>query len=327
LANDRPSQGFWAAVKIDPHSKQGAAKLPIIGVSVMLAMKIVAAIMTGSVAIRADAIHSLLDLVSAIIGFVSIKIAGRPPDEGHKYGHSKAEDLAGIIIGALILIVGGTIVYEGIMRLLDPQDVEMIPVGIGVTVAALVINIVISWWIIRIARKTDSVALLAEGKHLFADIMSSVAVLLGLIVLSFTNLTWLDSAIAIVIGLYIMYESREPLTVALNNVMDKRLPDDEEDAIHDLLKEYDGRIVGLRNLRTRKAGSRRFVEMDIIMPRHVSVSEAHRVCHQFAHRLSQQMEEVTVNTHMLPCVTEGTPRKAEADCISCTVECKYRVSK
>jgi len=325
LANEGPSNSFWSALRIDPHSKAGTAKLPIIGVSFMLMIKIVAAVLTGSVAIRADAIHSLLDLISAIIGFVAIKIAGRPPDEGHRYGHSKAEDLAGIIIGALILVVGGTIVYEGIMRLITPEPVGMIPVGIGVTVVALVINIVISWWVIRIARRTDSVALLAEGKHLYADIMSSVAVLLGLLVLQFTDLLWLDSAIAIVIGLYIMYESFEPLKTALNNIMDKRLPDAEENAIRGVLKEYEDRIVSLKNLRTRKAGSLRFVEMDIIMPRHQSVSGAHRVCHEFTHRLGDVLDEVSISTHILPCVTEGTPRKVEADCRSCAVECTFRV--
>ena len=327
MANADATQEPRSPRKIDFSTKQGAAQLPIIGVSIMLAMKIVAAILTGSVAIRADAIHSLLDLISAVIGYVAIRIAGRPPDEGHKYGHSKAEDLAGIIIGALILVVGGTIVYEGIMRLITPAPVGMIPVGIGVTVAALVINIFISWWVIRIARKTDSVALLAEGKHLYADIMSSVAVLLGLIILQFTNLVWLDSAVAIVIGFYIMYESREPLKTAIDNIMDKQLPSDEEDTIHGLLKEYEGRIVGLRNLRSRKAGSLRFVEMDVIMPRQVSVSEAHRVCHQFAHQLGDQLEEVTVNTHILPCSSESTPHKAVADCTSCRVECSFRVSK
>jgi len=327
LTHDDPNRTSRTRLKTYLSTKQGAAQLPIVGVSVMLAMKIVAAILTGSVAIRADAIHSLLDLISAIIGYVSIKIAGRPPDEGHKYGHSKAEDLAGIVIGVLILVVGGTIVYEGIMRLITPAPVGMIPVGIGVTVAALVINIFISWWVIRIARKTDSVALLAEGKHLYADIMSSVAVLLGLLILQFTNLVWLDSAVAIAIGFYIMYESREPLKVALDNIMDKRLPSDEEDAIRGLLKEYQDSIVGLRNLRTRKSGSLRFVEIDIIMPRQVSVSEAHRVCHQFAHQLSKQMDEVTVNTHILPCASESTSHKADSDCTSCTVQCSYRVSK
>lgn len=327
MTHDDPNRTSRTRLKTYLSTKQGAAQLPIVGVSVMLAMKIVAAILTGSVAIRADAIHSLLDLISAIIGYVSIKIAGRPPDEGHKYGHSKAEDLAGIVIGVLILVVGGTIVYEGIMRLITPAPVGMIPVGIGVTVAALVINIFISWWVIRVARKTDSVALLAEGKHLYADIMSSVAVLLGLLILQFTNLVWLDSAVAIAIGFYIMYESREPLKVALDNIMDKRLPSDEEDTIRGLLKEYQDSIVGLRNLRTRKSGSLRFVEIDIIMPRQVSVSEAHRVCHQFAHQLSKAMDEVTVNTHILPCASESTSHKAESDCTRCTVQCSYRVSK
>ena len=116
MENKRP---FW---RIDFNSKEGAAQLPIIGVGFMLAMKAVAAVLTGSVSIRADAFHSLIDLISAIIGFVAIKIAGRPADEDHHYGHSKAEDLAGIIIGGLILFVAGTIIYEAIERILDPSN-------------------------------------------------------------------------------------------------------------------------------------------------------------------------------------------------------------
>lgn len=324
MTKDSSGSRGLLSLKITLSTKEGAAKLPIVGVSIMLVMKIVAAVVTGSISIRADAIHSLLDLVSAIIGFVAIKIAGRPPDEGHRYGHGRAEDLAGLIIGAMILAVAGTIIYEAIMRIIAGGVVTMLAVGIWITAVAIVINIVVSWWVMRIAQKTDSVALLAEGKHLRADILSSVAVLLGLVIIQFTGILILDSIIAIIIGLIIAKESYQPLKTALDHVMDKRLPDAEEEAIISVVNSFGDRIVGMNELRTRKSGSLRFVEIDIIMPRHASVSESHCVCHQLTKQLSQVLDAVTVNTHILPCVTEGTSRKAEADCSRCLVSCTLR---
>lgn len=317
LESKRP---FW---RIDFSTKEGAAQLPIIGVAFMLAMKAVAAVLTGSVSIRADAFHSLIDLISAIIGFVAIKIAGRPADEDHHYGHSKAEDLAGIIIGGLILFVAGTIIYEAIQRILNPAPLSMIPVGIWVTAGAMLINIGISLWVIKIARKTDSVALLAEGKHLWADVLSSGAVLLGLILVHFTGIQILDPIVAVIIGLIIGRESFEPLKIALDNIMDRQLPEEEQRVIEQVIDDFSDKIVGLDRLRTRKSGSQRFIELDCTMPRYMAVAEAHSICHQIAHRISRKLASTIVNTHIIPCTNEDRARRP-ADCGRCRVECSMR---
>ncbi|MFA5317341.1 MAG: cation diffusion facilitator family transporter [Dehalococcoidales bacterium] len=314
-------QPFW---KIDFNSKEGAAQLPIVGVGFMLVMKIAAAWVTGSISIRADAFHSLIDLISAIIGFVAIKISMRPADEDHQYGHAKAEALAGFIIGGLILFVAGTIIYEAIQRLLNPGMLSMIAVGIWVTAGAMVINIAISLWVMRVARRTDSVALLAEGKHLWADVLSSAAVLVGLVLVNFTGIVILDAVVAIIIGLIIAKEAIEPLKTSLDNIMDRKLPSEEQEVIEKVVADFSQQVAGLESLHTRKSGSQRFIDLSFIMPRNISVAEAHRVCHQISHRISHEMESTVVNTHIIPCTSEDRDRRP-ADCTRCQIDCTMRV--
>jgi len=316
-AKKRPS---W---KIDINSKEGAAQLPIIAVGFMLVIKAIAAWLTGSMSIRADTFHSLIDLISAIIGFVAIKIALRPADEDHPYGHTKAEALAGFIIGGLILFVAGTIIYEAILRLLNPQKLDMIAVGILVTAIAIAINIVISLWTIRVARKTDSVALLAEGKHLWADVLSSGAVLVGLVLVNLTNFYQLDAIVAVIVGIIIAKEAVEPLKTSLDNIMDRKLPADEQVIIEKIIAEFRNQVSGLSYLRTRKAGSKRFIELSFTMPRNITVAEAHQVCHLISHRISEKLESTMVTTHIIPCTSEDRERRP-SDCAHCQVNCTLR---
>lgn len=320
LEDTEEKRPFW---RVDFNSKEGAAQLPIIGVGFMLVMKIVAAWLTGSISIRADAFHSLIDLISAIIGFVAIKIAARPADEDHQYGHAKAEALAGFIIGGLILFVAGTIIYEAVQRLMNPAALSMIAVGIWVTAGAMAINIVISLWVIRVARRTDSVALLAEGKHLWADVLSSAAVLIGLVLVNFTGIVILDAVVAIIIGVIIAKEAIEPLKTSLDNIMDRKLPAEDQAVIEKTVADFNQQVVGLESLRTRKAGSQRFIELTFIMPREISVAKAHRVCHQISRHISHELESTVVNTHIIPCTSKDRDRRP-ADCPHCEIDCNIR---
>lgn len=305
-------------------TKEGAAKLSIFAVAIMLVMQAVAAWVTGSMSVRADALHSLIDLVSTIIGFVGIRVALRPADADHHYGHAKAEALAGFIIGGLILLVAGTIIYEAIQRLLHPEPISLIAVGIWVTAVVVVINIAVSLWVTRVARKTDSVALLAEGKHLWADVLSSLAVVIGLLLVSFTGVVILDTIVAIVIGIFIAKEAIEPLKTSLDNIMDRKLPESEQAIIEKTIAEFSQQVTGLYSLRTRKAGSQRFIDLSFTMPRNVTVAEAHHVCQQISHRISHEMNSTLVTTHIIPCTSEDRAKRP-ADCTHCQVDCTMRV--
>ncbi|RJQ38366.1 MAG: cation transporter [Dehalococcoidia bacterium] len=323
--------------RVNIGTKEGAAQLPIYGVAVMLVMKAIAAWVTGSMSIRADAFHSLIDLISAIIGFIAIKIAMRPADKDHQYGHSKAEALAGFIIGGLIIYVAITIIYEAVQRLLHPEPLSMIAVGIWVTAAAITINIAISLWVIRVARKTDSVALLAEGKHLWADVLSSAAVLIGLVLVNilpprfvFLNIAveavYFDAIVAIIIGVIIAKEAIEPLKTSLDNIMDRKLPEEEQAIIENTIAEFSHQVTGLANLRTRKAGSQRFIDLSFTMPRNVSVADAHQVCHLISHRISEKLNSTVVTSHIIPCTSEDRKRRP-ADCTHCQVDCTLRLKR
>jgi cation diffusion facilitator family transporter len=140
-------------------TKSGAAKLSIISIGSLIVMKLVASIITGSISIRADAFHSLIDLSGAVIGYIGIRISSKPPDESHAFGHGKAENIAGTIIAGLIFIAAGTIVYQAITRLITGGALEFVTLGIYVTAAAIVINSLISRYALRVARATDSIAL------------------------------------------------------------------------------------------------------------------------------------------------------------------------
>jgi len=318
MATEETKKGLRARFRPDFRSKEGAAKLPIYGVGFMMVIQVVATIITGSIAVRADAIHSVLDLISAIIGFMAIKVAARPPDEGHKYGHTKAEDLAGIIIGLLILTVAGTIIYESINRLIYGGEIQMIDVGIWVTVVCVFIPLIMSWWLLRMAKVHDSVALQAEGKHLRADVLSSVAVVVGLVVVNFTGLVILDSIVAMVVALVIAREAVDPLRTALDGIMDKRLPKEEEDAVAQLVGGYSDQIVGMRRLKSRKAGSQRFAEVDVVVPRNLTMAEGHEVGHKLAHELQRKLERSTVTVHTVPC------SNTYDQCARCGVDCGIR---
>lgn len=150
-------------------TKENAAKLSIVSVSLLIVMKVVASILTGSIAIRADAVHSTIDLLGVVIGYIAIRISGKPPDERHAFGHGKAENIASVVIAGLIFIAAGTIFYQAITRLMAGVTVELVTVGIYVTAAAIVVNVIISWYALKVARATESLALEATARDMLAD--------------------------------------------------------------------------------------------------------------------------------------------------------------
>ncbi|GAG68028.1 unnamed protein product, partial [marine sediment metagenome] len=185
-------------------TKENAAKLSIASVSLLILLKVVASFITGSISIRADAVHSALDLIAAITTFIGVRISGRPADEQHPFGHGKAENISSTVVAGLIFTAAGIIIYTAVRRLIVEAPLESIGIGIYITAAAIVINILISRYLSKVARATDSPALEADARHLFSDVLSSVAVLAGLIVVRLTGLNILDPIIALLVALLIL---------------------------------------------------------------------------------------------------------------------------
>lgn len=282
-------------------TKENAAKLSIVAVSFLIAMKVVASIVTGSIAIRADAIHSVIDLVGAIVGFIGIKIADRPPDRQHPFGHGKAENIAGVVIASLIFIAAGTIAYQAITRLISGATVELVTVGIYVTAAAIAINLAISWYMMRVARATDSVALEATARDLTADVLSSVAVLVGLILVRLTGVALLDPIVALLVAILIFRTAFLTMKKSFGGLIDTRLPRPEERKIIACLGKHSGQLVGFHKIRTRKAGSQRYIDFHLVVSKDVSVEKAHQLCDELEQQIEARLSYTSVTIHIEPC--------------------------
>jgi cation diffusion facilitator family transporter len=282
-------------------TKENAAKLSIFAVSFLIAMKVVASIITGSIAIRADAIHSAIDLVGAIIGFIGIRIAGKPPDRQHPFGHGKAENIAGVVIAALIFIAGGIIAYQAITRLISGGGLELVTLGIYVTAAAIVINLAVSWYAMRVARHTDSVALEATARDLLADVFSSGAVLVGLILVRFTGIAMLDPIVALLVSLLIFRTGFLAMKRSFGGLIDTRLPRAEERQIIACLEEHRGQLVSFHKIRTRQAGSQRYIDFHLVVSKDVSVEKAHKLCDELEQKIEARLASASVTIHVEPC--------------------------
>ncbi len=282
-------------------TKENTAKLAIVAVSFLIAMKAVAAIVTGSISIRADAIHSAIDLVGAIVGFIGIKIAGRPPDRKHPFGHGKAENVAGVVIAAMIFISGGIIAYQAVTRLISGAAIELITVGIYVTAAAIVINMAVSWYAMRVARRTESVALEATARDLLADVLSSAAVLVGLILVRITGVALLDPIVALLVALLIFRTAFLAMKQSFGGLIDTRLPRSEERKIIACLGNHSGQIVGFHKIRTRQAGSQRYIDFHLVVPKDISVAKAHTLCDQLEKEIEDSLTAASVTIHIEPC--------------------------
>ncbi len=296
-------------------TKENAAKLAIAAVSLLVVMKIVASILTGSISIRADAVHSALDLIAAVIAFLGIRISSRAADEQHSFGHGKVENVSSVVVAGLIFAAAGIIAYAAVGRLLTGATLELVGIGIYVTAAAIAINIIISWYLLRVARKTDSPVLEAEAGHLFSDVLSSVAVLVGLIVVRITGLNILDPIVALLVAVFILKVGYDVLRKSFGGLIDVRLPKAEEDEIMSCIIEHGGQVVGFHELRTRKAGSQRFIDLHLVMPKNASVEEAHRMCDHLEQDIETRLHYTSVTIHVEPCSIE---------CDRCFISCSLR---
>jgi len=285
-------------------SRSGVAKLAIISIIILIVIKAIAAILTGSISIRADAIHSVIDLSGVIVGYIGIRISDKPPDEKHTFGHGKAESIASAIIAGLIFVAAGTIFYEAIRRLISGGTLALVDVGIYITLAAIVINGAMSWYSLRVAHTTDSLALEASARDMLADVLSSVAVLVGLILVRFTGLVILDPIVALLVAVLIARTAFMTMKKSLSDLIDTKLPEEEERIITLAITEHIGELTSFHALRTRKAGNQRYIELHIVMRKNAVLEEAHRLCDHLEEDIKNKLPHTSVIIHTEPCSGE-----------------------
>ena len=282
--------------------KTRAAALSIASNTILIALKIVAGAITGSVAIITEAIHSSIDLVASVIAFFSVREADRPPDAEHPYGHAKIENLAAAIEAMLILVGSGIIVFESVRRLAGGgAEVEQLGIGIAIIALSIVVNLVVSTYIARRARQTRSPALEGDAAHLRTDAATSLGVLGGLVLVEVTGATWLDPVVALVVAVAIVVAGVRLLTRSSRALVDEALPGAELDAIRATVHAFGPRgVAGFHELRARSAGARRYVDLHVQFRSGTSLEEAHRTAEDLEDAIADRLAGADVLIHLEP---------------------------
>ncbi len=284
-----------------PPSKTRAAAFSIASNATLIALKLVAGAITGSIAVITEAVHSGIDLLASIIAYFSVRKADEPPDESHPYGHEKVENVAAGIEGMLILVGAGIIIYESVRRLMDDTGVEHLGVGIAVIGFSVVANFAVSGYLYRQARLTDSPALKADAAHLRTDAFTSAGVLLALILVQVTGVQELDAITALVVAIAIVWAGIQILSRSSRVLVDEALPQDELDAVREAIVEFGSdEVVGFHKLRARRAGSRRYVDMHVQFRAGTTLERAHELAHELQRAIRERLRGADVLIHLEP---------------------------
>ncbi len=229
----------------------------------LVTAKTLIGLFSGSVSVLAEAIHSSLDLLASIIAFFGVKTAGKPADDDHHYGHGKWENVSGTTEALLIFIAAIWIVYEATKKIIEGSAPEMLELGIAAMILSVVLNTFVSRYLKKVAHETDSVALEADASHLTTDVLTSLGVLIGLLLVRFTGITVLDPIVAIMVALVIVKAAVEILVKSFSGIVDTGLPQEEMVKIKTVITHHTAGILRYNDLKTRKAGSHRFVDFHI----------------------------------------------------------------
>ncbi len=291
-------------------TKSGAAALSIASNSVLIAIKLAAGAITGSIAILTEAIHSLIDLVASVVAFVSVRKADEPADEDHPYGHEKVESLAATIEGMLILVGAGIIVYEATHRLVDGAEVDALGVGIAVMGFSVVANLVVSSVLSRQARTHESPALEGDAAHLRTDALTSAGVLAGLALVEITGVVAFDSITALVVASAIVVAGIRIIRRSSGVLVDEALPGEEMDRIEAAIAAArTPEVAGYHKLRARRAGSRRYIDLHVQYRSGTSLERAHELAHQMRDEIEAGIRRAEVLIHVEPETSFHDPAK------------------
>jgi cation diffusion facilitator family transporter len=282
---------------MNQNKKIQTARLSIISNTSLILLKLGAGIVSGSVSIISEAIHSTMDLLAALIAFFSIKASGKQPDKRHPYGHGKIENISGVIEGLLIFVAAAWIIYEAVHKITQKTPIESLGWGVLVMLISAVVNLIVSRRLYQVAKETDSIALEADALHLKTDVYTSAGVGVGLGLIWLTGWHFLDPIIAILVALLIIKEAYVLISNAFAPLLDASLTEDEEKIIVEAVL-----IHGLKhhNLKTRKSGHYRFAEFHLEMSPEISLGQVHTICDEIEEYIKKHIPYIEVNIHVEP---------------------------
>lgn len=272
-----------------------------IGAAILtIGLKLGAYFLTNSVGLLSDALESLVNLATAIVALFALRIAARPADEEFSFGYSKVEYFSSGFEGGMILLAAVSIAATAIPRLIQPQPVDQVGLGLAVSVVASLINWGVARILLQAGKQYDSITLIADSRHLMTDVVTTGGVLIGVSLVAITGWQRLDPIIALLVAANILFTGFSLLRHAVLGLMDAALPEADLQVIHSVLSPYDKLGIQFHALRTRAAASRGFVSMHVLVPGDWSVRRAHQLAEQIEKELHQKTSNAAIFTHVEP---------------------------
>ena len=255
---------------------------------------------TGSVGLLSDAAESLVNLVAAIVALVALRVAIKPPDRNHNYGHSKAEYFAAAVEGLMIFVAAAVILVASVQRFLEPQPLENVGLGLIVSVVASVLNGSVAWVLLRAGKKHRSITLTADGKHLLTDVWTSAGVVVGVLLVWLTGWDRLDPIVGFLVGLNILYTGWGLIRASTAGLMDVSLPAEDNVRIRAIIERFISDDITFHAFRTRESGHRRFMEMHLLVPGNWTVKRGHDLAEDITDALLKEYPDLRVSMHIEP---------------------------
>jgi cation diffusion facilitator family transporter len=278
----------------DSSIKTRVAILSVVSNTFLILLKAIAGILSGSVSIISEAIHSGMDLIAAVIAFFSVRISAKPADRDHPYGHGKVENVSGVVEGLLILVAAVIIIWEAIKKIINPTHIGETNIALVVMFISAAVNFFVSGKLYKVAKQVDSVALEADALHLKTDIYTSLGVGIGIVLIKFTGKAILDPIVAILVALLILKEAISLIWNAYCPLLDTKLSDSDEEKIKSIINCYKNEIIDFHALRTRKSGSIKYIDFHMTVNKDLSVEQSH----ELSDRIESDLEDVLKNTNV-----------------------------
>ncbi|MCX5993606.1 MAG: cation diffusion facilitator family transporter [Chloroflexi bacterium] len=298
--------------------KTSVALLSVVSNSILVILKLVTGLLTGSVSVLSEAVHSSMDLIASVIAFFAVRISARRPDAEHPFGHGKVEDISALAEALLIVIAAVWIVVEAISKIISPQPLETLDWGIAVMLLSVVANIIVSHLLFKVGKKADSPALIADAWHLRTDVWTSAGVLAGLSIIWVgarlwpeVNLSWIDPVAAMMVAMLILRASITLTIGAIKDLIDTSPPAHELYWLSGYLESWYPTVRSIHRIRTRKSGAARFIDLHIVVDPAMTVSDSHAITEKMTSAVREKLSGADLTVHIEPC--DGLCKKS---CVS-----------
>ncbi|MFQ3610331.1 MAG: cation diffusion facilitator family transporter [Fimbriimonadales bacterium] len=295
----------------DEQAKRRASTVSLGYNLIATVLKLTGAVLTGSVSLLTEALHSATDVVASLFAYIGVRVGSVPPDEDHPYGHGKVETLAGFGESILLILMVAYLLFEGVRRLFQGSSLESLEVGIGVMAFSTVTSLIVGLYVSRVGKRTRSLALQSNGQHLMVDFWTSAGLVVALVVISLTGWVWIDAALAIGIALWLLRGAYRLAHQAFHELIDHRLPDSEIACI-DAIVHSEPAVLSYHRLRTRRSGAVRYIDLHIVVPSDWSLQMAHQVADRLEKRIESELAPAQCVIHVDPYDPERSQHQATA---------------